>query len=187
MIEIRYASIRELDISNGEGIGCSIFVQGCPFHCYNCFNSNTWDFHGGKEWTEEIQQEFLNLISRSYIKRISILGGEPLAEQNLNEVLTLINKIKELFPQKKIWIYTGYKWEDIFISNIITKKGTKNDKWTEEKIKRKEIVSLCDVMIDGQYIDSQRDITLKWRGSSNQMVIDIKKSLKQQQLIMWDR
>lgn len=187
MIDIRYASIRKLDISNGEGIGCSIFVQGCSFHCYNCFNSNTWDFYGGKEWTEEIQQEFLNLINRSYVKRISILGGEPLAEQNLNEVLALVKKIRELFPTKKIWIYTGYKWEDIFISHVITNKSIEDYKWIEEWIKRKEIISLCDVMIDGQYIDSQRDLTLKWRGSLNQMVIDIKKSLQKQQIIIWDK
>ena len=109
---MNYASIRELDISNGESVGVALFVQGCPFnpHCHNCFNPETWDFNGGKEWTKDVEKEFLNLIKRPYIKRISFLGGEPLAEQNLDDILNLVNEIRPSFPNKNIWLYSGYTW-----------------------------------------------------------------------------
>ena len=103
---MRYSSMRNLDISNGEGVGVSLFVQGCPFHCFGCFNSDTWDFNGGKEWTEKTKDKFIKLIDRSYIKRISFLGGECLAEQNLDEILSLIKLIRNSFPEKTIWLYT---------------------------------------------------------------------------------
>ena len=187
---IRYASIREMDISNGEGVGVALFVQGCPFnpHCYNCFNPDTWDFNGGKEWTPEIKDKFLELIDRPYIKRVSILGGEPLADENLDDVLDLVTTIKEKFPQKTIWIYSGYTWESIM---NYTSCSTDDFDYIEESYideqyeKRKKIISMCDVMVDGRYIDSQRDITLKWRGSTNQRVIDIQKSLKDGEVKLW--
>ena len=100
---MRYAQIRNMDISNGENIGVSLFVQGCRFKCKNCFNKETWDFSGGKEWTKEIESKFFELIDRPYIKRISILGGEPLADENAEEVLNLIKEIKGRFPTKDIW------------------------------------------------------------------------------------
>lgn len=140
-------------------------MQGCPFHCYNCFNPKTWDFNGGKEWTEEIEKQFMEMANRPYIKRVSILGGEPLANENLQNVLNLVNKIRLLLPEKTIWLYTGYTWEAIM-----------------DDAKRREIVLNCDVLIDGQYIDEQRDITLKWRGSPNQRVIDVKQSIADNQL-----
>lgn len=210
---MRYAQIRSMDISNGEGVGVSLFVQGCPFHCKNCFNSDTWDFNGGKEWTEETKNKFLELIDRPYIKRVSILGGEPLAEQNLDGVLDLIKEIREKypispnaisqnalkssvldndnskeirisFPEKNIWLYTGFKWEDIMYS-----KMPHPPKHTPEEFlhwnQRKEIISLCNVVIDGEYIDEQRDVTLKWRGSSNQRVIDTKKSLERGKIVLY--
>lgn len=164
---MRYASIRSLDISNGEGVGISLFVQGCPFRCHNCFNPETWDFNGGEEWTEDIENEFIELAKRPYIKRISILGGEPLANENINDVLNLVNKIRLLLPEKTIWLYTGYEWHQCLKHPM-----------------RKEIVSKCDVLVDGRYIDSQRDITLRWRGSSNQRVIDVKKSLVQNKIVL---
>ena len=97
---MRYAQIRSMDVSNGEGVGVSLFVQGCTFHCKNCFNSETWDFNGGKEWTEETKEKLIGLIARPYIKRVSILGGEPLAKQNLDDVLKLIKEIRISFPKK---------------------------------------------------------------------------------------
>ena len=108
MNNIHYASIRNLDISNGEGVGVALFVQGCPFnpHCYNCFNPETWNFNGGKEWTPEVEDKFIELASRPYIKRISLLGGEPLADENLDGVLHLIDRFRLSFPNKSIWIYS---------------------------------------------------------------------------------
>ena len=183
---MRYASMRNLDISNGEGVGVSLFVQGCPFHCKNCFNSDTWDFNGGKEWTEETKNKFIELINRPYIKRVSFLGGECLAEQNLDEVLKLVKQIRISFPDKTIWLYTGYEWNSL-MSKIC--QPTFPDKDFERIIeihkKRKEIISNVDVLVDGEYIDEQKDLTLKWKGSKNQNVIDIKQSLAQNKMILY--
>lgn len=183
---MRYASMRNLDISNGEGVGVSLFVQGCPFHCKNCFNSDTWDFNGGKEWTEETKNKFIELINRPYIKRVSFLGGECLAEQNLDEVLKLVKQIRISFPDKTIWLYTGYEWNSL-MSKIC--QPTFPDKDFERIIeihkKRKEIISNVDVLVDGEYIDEQKDLTLKWKGSKNQNVIDIKQSLAQNKMVLY--
>lgn len=177
---MRYAQIRSMDISNGEGVGVSLFVQGCPFHCKNCFNSETWDFNGGKEWTEETKNIFMKLIDRPYIKRVSFLGGECLAEQNLDEVLKLIQEIRISFPKKTIWLYTGYSYSEIFRgqSSCLSQEGLDN-------FKRREIIKLCDVVVDGRYIDEQKDLTLKWRGSKNQRVIDAKQSIAQNKIVLY--
>ena len=177
---MRYSSMRNLDISNGEGVGVSLFVQGCPFHCFGCFNSDTWDFNGGKEWTEETKNKFLKLIDRPYIKRVSFLGGECLAEQNLNEILSLIQEIRISFPEKTIWLYTGYSYSEIFRgqSSCLSQEGLNN-------FKRREIIKLCDVVVDGEYIDEQKDLALKFRGSKNQHVIDVKQSLAQNKMVLY--
>lgn len=198
---MRYASMRNLDISNGEGVGVSLFVQGCPFHCFGCFNSDTWDFNGGKEWTEKTKDKFIKLIDRPYIKRISFLGGECLAEQNLDEILSLIKLIRNSFPEKTIWLYTGYH---VFINYPESHRQHKvilstrpnastniiyNDelffKKKEEDRKRSEIIFNVDVLVDGEYIDEQKDLSLKWRGSKNQRVIDVKQSLAQNKMVLY--
>ena len=191
MVNIRYAQIRECDISNGEGIGVALFVQGCHFHCYNCFNQETWDFNGGKEWTQEVEDKFIELASRPYIQRISILGGEPLADENLDGVLKLINKIRLSCPEKIIWMYTGYTWNKIIEYKDMADENDQDDKFYQDFIKdlnmktRKDIISKCDVLVDGRYIDSKLDIALKWRGSSNQRVIDVKQSWQKGELVLW--
>lgn len=190
---MRYAQIRSLDISNGENVGVALFVQGCHFHCKNCFNSETWDFNGGKEWNTETKEKFLKLIDRPYIKRISILGGEPLAEENLNNVLDLVNEIRLLFPQKTIWLYTGYRvrgiQEGLFVltPNVITDKISDHEEIinrVNKDVKRSDIIKKCDVLIDGRYIEEKRDITLKWCGSSNQRVINVQKSLQKNEIVL---
>ena len=179
MNNIHYASIRNLDISNGEGVGVALFVQGCNFHCYNCFNTETWDFNGGKEWTQEIEDKLIELASRPYIKRLSILGGEPLADENLDGVLHLVDRFRLSFPNKTIWIYSGYQWNQIFNDGVYLTRYCAG--W-----KRREIVKKCDVMIDGKYMDSLRNPQLKWRGSSNQHVINIEKSMIKGEIVLWD-
>lgn len=198
---MRYSSMRNLDISNGEGVGVSLFVQGCPFHCKNCFNSDTWDFNGGKEWTEKTKDKFIKLIDRPYIKRISFLGGECLAEQNLDEILSLIKLIRNSFPEKTIWLYTGYH---VFINYpeshrqhkviLSTRPNASTNiiyddelffKKKEEDRKRSEIIFNVDVLVDGEYIDEQKDLSLKWRGSKNQRVIDVKQSLAQNKMVLY--
>ena len=183
---MRFASMRNLDISNGEGVGVSLFVQGCDRHCFNCFNSETWDFNGGKEWTEETKNKFIKLIDRPYINRISVLGGEPLAEQNLDEVLSLIKEIRISFPEKTIWLYTGFEWNSLMAK--ICQPTFPDEKFEHDRnihMKRQKIISNVDVLVDGEYIDEQRDITLKWRGSSNQRVIDVKQSLAQNKVVLY--
>ena len=178
---MRFASMRNLDISNGEGVGVSLFVQGCDRHCFNCFNPDTWDFNGGKEWTEETKNKFIKLIDRPYINRISVLGGEPLAEQNLDDVLSLVKQIRISFPKKTIWLYTGFKIEDIIKQEQYEKVSGIPDVWS----KRWEIITNVDVLVDGEYIDEQKDLTLKFRGSRNQNCIDVKQSLAQNKIILY--
>ena len=166
---MRYASMRKMDISNGEGVGTALFVQGCSIRCKGCFNSVAWDFNGGKEWTEEVKNEFLKLASKPYVTRISILGGCPLAAENREDVLKLIKEIRDLYPDKKIWLFSGYVWENIFSSL----DG------------REKVVELCDVLIDGPFEEDKKDLTLKFRGSKNQRVIDVQASLKNGEVTLW--
>lgn len=166
---MRYAQIRNMDISNGEGIGVSLFVQGCRFRCKNCFNSETWDFNGGKEWTKEIENKFFELVDRPYIKRVSILGGEPLDKENAECIFNLIKELKFRFPNKNIWLYTGFEFENAINNSL-----------------RKRIIELCDILVDGRYIDELKDLTLEFRGSSNQNVIDLKQTLKENKIILYE-
>ena len=179
---MRYAQIRNIDISNGEGVGVALFVQGCNLRCKNCFNSETWDFNGGKEWTEKTKNKFMELIDRPYIKRVSFLGGECLAEQNLDEVLKLTQQIRISFPDKIIWLYTGYQWNKIMLPIPTITDDLHTIEITD---KRKKIISNVDVLVDGEYIDEQKDLTLKFRGSKNQRVIDVKQSLDQNKVVLY--
>lgn len=168
---MRYASIRSMDISNGEGVGVSLFVQGCHFHCKNCFNQDTWDFSGGKEWNREIEDEFMKLVNRPYIKRVSLLGGEPLADENVLDIMRLINRIKTECPDKKIWCYTGYTWEQIFpIVNPYLNL-------TQAEMTRQNVVKNCDILVDGRFVEEEKDLSLEFRGSKNQKIIDVKERI----------
>lgn len=172
---MRYASIRSMDISNGKDIGVSLFVQGCHFHCDGCFNKETWDFNGGKPWTIEEEESFMELISPSYIKRVSILGGEPLTEENLSGIKNLVSDIRMLYGDTKaIWLYTGYKFEDICKALLWRSCYT-----PVGDIMRFQIIKKCDVLVDGRYEKEHPvDFTQPWFGSTNQRVIDIKKTME---------
>lgn len=160
---MRYNLIRKMDISNGPGVRVSIFMQGCSFHCKNCFNSETWDFNGGKEFTKETIEQVLELCDKEYVKGLSILGGEPMHPINIEGTTELAKSFKEKYPNKSLWIWSGFKFEDY--------------------LKDKEILKYVDVLIDGQYDCELNDPTLKWRGSSNQRVIDVQNSLKNNKII----
>ena len=167
---MRYAKIRKMDISNGNGIGVSLFVQGCPFHCEGCFNQETWNFSGGKLWTEKTENQFLSLIYRDYIVRVSILGGEPLCDENVECVLNIIKKIKESYPNKEIWLYTGYDF------NTILEKGnnpTYDNCWKY----RLECVKNVDVVVDGKFDITLQDLyheKISFAGSTNQRIIRVR-------------
>ena len=184
---MNYAQIRSMDISNGEGIGVSLFVQGCDFHCKNCFNSETWEFSKGQEWNDKTKNQFLKLIETPFIQRVSILGGEPLHPKNVQNVLKIVDEIRVSYPAKNIWLYTGYTWEEIWIKDNIKTADKVKDMREKAIINlRRQVVRMCDVLIDGRYVDELRDISLHWRGSSNQRVINVQETLKQNQIVLWE-
>ena len=160
---MRYNLIRKMDISNGPGVRVSIFTQGCSFHCKNCFNSETWNFDGGKEFNDETIKEVLDLCSQEHIKGLSILGGEPMHPNNIEGTTKLAKAFKEKYPDKSLWVWSGFLFD--------------------KDLKGKEVLNYIDVLVDGQYKDELHDFTLKWRGSSNQRVIDVQKSLKDNKLV----
>ena len=156
---MKYAQIREMDVTNGNGIGVALFTQGCPYHCKNCFNPETWDFNKGTDWTKETENKIIELLKPEYITRLTILGGEPLIERNIEPLTTLLKRVKGVYPDKQVWLYTGGDFEVL--------EGL-----------YEEIFRYIDILIDGRYIDDLRDYKLKWRGSSNQRIIDVQASLK---------
>lgn len=166
---MRYAQIRDMDISNGKGIGCSIFLQGCSLHphCKNCFNKSTWDFNGGQEWTNKETEKLFEILRKPYITRFTILGGEGLDQAK--ELLQLLHKIRDKFPNLKIWIYSGRTFEE----NMSVKD-------------KADCLKLCDVLVDGRFVDELKDLTLAFRGSSNQRIIDLKKSFELNNVVLYD-
>ena len=153
-----------MDISNGPGVRVSVFMQGCEFHCKNCFNPETWDFDKGLEFDDEVINHILDLCSLDYIVGLSILGGEPLHDKNIEKVTKLSKAFKDKYKDNTLWVWTGNLYENI---------------------KDKEIFNYIDVLVDGNYIDALHDFRLKYRGSSNQRVIDIKKSKKNNKIILY--
>ena len=163
---MRYNKIRKMDISNGPGVRVSIFFQGCSFHCEECFNKDTWDFAGGKEFTDETINRVLELCDNDVIKGLSLLGGEPMHPSNIEGTTALAKAFKEKYPNKSLWSWTGYKFD--------------------EYVKDKEISKYLDVLVDGQFQVNLKDPTLKWKGSSNQRVIDVQESLKQDKVVLYE-
>ena len=170
---MNYHNIKTDDMLNGDGLRVTCWVSGCSIGCLNCYNPQTWDFNSGIPFTDDTMQEILYDLSKPYIKGLTLSGGHPLDPHNAPKVLEIVKRVKMVFPNmvfpnKDIWIYTGYVWEDII----------KNDTL-------KEILKRTDVLVDGAYIDELRDITLPFRGSSNQRIIDVKESLNQNKVILW--
>lgn len=163
---MKYNKIRKMDISNGPGVRVSVFMQGCVFNCKNCFNPETHDFNGGNDFTDETIEKILDLCKNDYIVGLSILGGEPLHPKNIEGSTNLAKKFKETYPNKNIWVWSGYLFE--------------------EYLKDKEIINYIDVLVDGQYNDDLHSPMLKWKGSSNQRVIDIKKTLKKEKIVLYE-
>ncbi len=163
---MRYNLIRKMDVANGPGVRISIFMQGCPFHCKNCFNEETWDFKKGKEFTDETINRVLEVANKDYVQGLSILGGEPLHPTNIEGTIKLAKAFKEKYKDKDIWIWSGYLYDDVV---------------------NKDIFNYIDVLVDGRYEDDLHDFRLKYRGSSNQRVIDIKKTLKQNKIVLYTK
>lgn len=173
---MNYVQLRTMDISDGEGIRVALYVSGCSFHCVNCFNKEAQSFTYGKPYTQETEQQILSYLSKPYIAGLSLLGGDPLWQdyEGLYQLQQLCKKVHKM--NKTVWIWSGFTWEEIF-SKVST------DDLNGYRIMQQILVEECDVWIDGRYVDSSRDLTLKWRGSSNQRIIDIQQSLKQGKVI----
>ncbi len=163
---MRYNKIRKMDISNGPGVRVSVFMQGCTFNCKNCFNPETHDFKGGKEFTDEIIDKIIELCGKDYVVGLSILGGEPMHPKNIEGTTKLAKAFKEKYPNKTMWSWTGFLFD--------------------RDLKDKEVLKYIDVLVDGQYKDELHDFRLKWCGSSNQRVIDVQKSLKENEIVLFE-
>jgi len=191
VVHINYHNITHDDMNNGDGLRVVLWLSGCSHHCYNCQNPQTWNPDSGIPFDESAKQEIFNELSKDYISGITFSGGDPLHENNLDEVLKLVQEIRISYPNKTIWLYTGFTWDSI-MNYKSTNKFTEKDalfnfhiKKDLEMIQRKNIIKLCDVLVDGEYIDEQRDLSLKFRGSKNQRVIDVKQSLAQNKIILY--
>ena len=174
---MNYHNITYPDMNNGDGLRVVLWLSGCSHHCYNCQNPQTWDVNSGIPFDESAKEELFRELDKDYISGLTLSGGDPLHEANLDGVLDLVNEIRLLLPNKSIWIYSGYQWEQLFNDGVYLTKNC--DGW-----KRREIVKQCTVRVDGRYIDSQRNPSKKWAGSDNQRIISIAESLKQGKVIM---
>ena len=165
---MNYADIKRIDVANGEGVRVSVFVSGCNHHCKGCFNECAWDFNYGNKFTEEQEKEVLNDLDHEYISGLTLLGGEPLEPANQEGLLPLVKKAKERFPDKKIWCYTGFDFE----KDVVGKMAKQSDT-------TKELLKYIDVVVDGKFEEDKKDLKLKFRGSSNQRILDVQESLKE--------
>ena len=170
-----YGELKKCDIANGEGVRVSLFVSGCTHHCPGCFNEDTWDFHYGKKYTEATEKEILKALEPGYINGLSLLGGEPFEPQNQEVLVGLLRKVRERYPEKDIWCYSGYLFDKELLSGSRARCG-----YTDE------MLSMLDVLVDGRFVESLKDITLIFRGSSNQRLIDVKKSLAEGSVVLWE-
>lgn len=155
---MKYSQIRTIDISDGPGVRVGLYTQGCPFHCKGCWNQDTWDFDDGKLLDKSAKKAILDSVSKEFVSGLSILGGEPLVKNNLDELKELVSSIKSKYPEKTVWVWSGFLFEDL-----------DNDQL--------EFINMCDVLVDGQFVEELKDLNLEYRGSSNQRVIDIKKTI----------
>lgn len=165
---MNYAALKKFDIANGPGVRVSLFVSGCRHHCKNCFNREAWDFSFGKPFTEETEREILAELDKEYIKGLSLLGGEPFEPENRAALTELLKKVKGKYPEKPVWCYTGFEFERL----------------TDQTAR--EMLSLIDVLVDGKFVEELKSLDLIFRGSSNQRILDVKKSLKSGEAVWLD-
>lgn len=171
---MNYGEIKSFDIANGEGVRVSLFVSGCTHHCKNCFNKETWDFNFGKPFTKEVEDSIIEMLASNYIDGFSLLGGEPFEPQNQRVLTPFLKRIKEKFPNKSIWCYTGYLFDDELLSESRARCECTD-----------EMLSLIDVLVDGEFVQDLYNITLAFRGSENQRIIDVQKSLETGEICLY--
>ncbi|MGI6279522.1 MAG: anaerobic ribonucleoside-triphosphate reductase activating protein [Acutalibacteraceae bacterium] len=172
---MNYAVIKNCDIANGPGVRVSLFVSGCRRHCKNCFNKEAWDFSYGKSYTDEVLEKIIADLKPSYISGFSLLGGEPFEPENQPDVLKTVKEIKKRLPEKSIWVYTGFLYDNQLLKGEVGDPSIVN-----------EILENIDVLVDGPFIEEQKRLDLIFRGSANQRIIDVPKSLKAGSVILLD-
>ena len=173
---MNYATIKKHDIANGPGVRVSLFVSGCTHHCKGCFNQEAWDFQYGSPFTEKQIDEIIEALKPNYIQGLSLLGGEPFEYVNQKGILELVKQVKNIYPQKDIWAYSGY----LLDRDIL---GNQCKKWEETR----QLVSYIDVLVDGEFVEELKNPSLAFRGSSNQRIIDVKKTLKENKIVIHEK
>ncbi|MGN0601159.1 MAG: anaerobic ribonucleoside-triphosphate reductase activating protein [Oscillospiraceae bacterium] len=172
---MNYASIKYCDIANGSGVRTSLFVSGCTHHCKNCFNPETWDFGYGNPFTEAVESEIIKSCESEFVKGLTLLGGEPMEPANQRALLPFLGRFKEALPEKTIWCYSGYLYEQLSGETEYRCRCEVTD----------DLLKLIDVLVDGEFVQDLHDITLRFRGSSNQRIIDLKRTREQGQITLW--
>lgn len=174
---MNYAKIRKCDVANGPGVRVSLFVSGCNHHCKNCFNREAWDFSYGDKFTEKQEEQIIEDLKPEYITGLSLLGGEPFEQTNQEGLAPLVKKVKQTYPDKKIWCYTGFTFDKQILGKMIDE---------EHRETTREMLENIDYIVDGKFVEELKDPKLQFRGSSNQRIIDVKKSLEENEVILWD-
>ena len=169
-----YAALKACDIANGPGVRVTLFVSGCTHHCPGCFQPETWDFTYGQPFTQATQEEVLRLLSPAYIRGLTLLGGEPFEPDNRQALLPLIRAVRAEYPEKSIWAYSGYTFERLSSGSPPPAETVSG------------LLSLLDVLVDGPFVEAQRDLTLRFLGSSNQRLIDLQKTKEAGHIVLWD-
>lgn len=172
---MNYAEIKKYDVANGVGVRVSLFVSGCTHHCRECFNKETWDFHYGKPFTEKEIDDIISYMEPDYIEGLTLLGGEPMEPVNQEGLLPLLRRVRATYPQKTVWCYTGY----LFDRDI-------RDRMCKESAVTGELLSYLDVLVDGEFVLERKNLKINFRGSDNQRIIDVKKSLETGGVIHWE-
>lgn len=168
---MNYSKIKWVDVANGVGVRISLFVSGCRHGCPGCFNPEAWSFQAGEDFSSEVEESVVKALGASYIHGLSLLGGEPLEPENQEAVLALVKKVKETYPTKDIWCYTGFVYEDLVAGQV--------GEWMEQ------LLPYLDILVDGRFEESQHNLSLRFRGSENQRVISVGESLERGQLVLW--
>ena len=172
---MRYGNIKKCDIANGVGVRTVLFVSGCTHHCKGCFQPETWDFSYGEPYTKETENEIVESLRPSYINGLTLLGGEPFEPANQRELVGLLRRIRRELPDKTVWAFSGYTWEEL------TGQSRARCEVTEE------MLSMIDVLVDGEYMEEKRNISLRFRGSEDQRLIDVPKTRETGAVVLWDR